>query len=200
MKVKRASAASHWHLEGEWLKEIAQRAWENRIAAVKVKGGKKGEATYVWAWWERWCEAQEIEDTTVPCECAMCWAIRSHSSDCASPFLIACQLGFAVMELPLRKRFQFFSCALNFVSTYPCFSCCPFDGHCMPLLSQSKPVLFSWWRGVLPSCTWPCTFGNIFQMWFGIYSFLNWRWKNSNSLIWPHLDHWRVISKSEISR
>lgn len=124
--------------------------------------------------------SRDREDKVVPCECAICWAIRSHSYDC--PFLIAYQLSFAVMELPLRKRFQFCSCTLNFVSTYPCFSCCPFKGHCLPLLSQSKPVLFSW-SGVLPSCIWPCTFGNVFQMWFGIYSFLNRRWKNSNSLI-----------------
>lgn len=142
---------------------------------------------------------RDREDKVVPSECGIYWAIRSHSYDCAGPFLIAFQFDFAVMELLLRKKFQFCSCTLNFVSTYPCFSCCPFKSHCMPLLSQSKPVLFTW-SGVLPSCMWPCTFGNIFQMWFGIYSFLNWRWKNSNSLIWPHLDHWRVISKSEISR
>lgn len=87
---------------------------------------------------------RDREDWVVPCECAMCWAIRNHSCDCASPFLIAYRLGFAVMELPLRKRFQFCSCTFNFVSTYPCFSCCPFKGHCIPLLSQSKPVLSSW--------------------------------------------------------
>lgn len=83
------------------------------------------------------------EDKVVLCECAICWAIKSNSYDCASPFLIAYQLGFAVMELLRRKWSQFCSCKLNFVSTYPCFSCCPFKGHCMPLLSQSKPVLFS---------------------------------------------------------
>lgn len=36
---------------------------ESKRAAVKVKGGKKGEAACVWAWWERWHEAQEIERT-----------------------------------------------------------------------------------------------------------------------------------------
>lgn len=48
---------------------------------------------------------RDREDKVVPCECAMCWGIRSHSCDCASPFLIVYQLGFAVMELLLRKTF-----------------------------------------------------------------------------------------------
>lgn len=46
---------------------------------------------------------RDREDRVVPCECAMCWAIRNHSCDCASPFLIAYQLGLAVMKLPLKK-------------------------------------------------------------------------------------------------
>lgn len=103
------------------------------------------------------------EDKVVPCECAMCWAIRSHSYDCASPFLIACQLGFAVMELPLRKRFQFCSCTLNFVSTYLCFSCvllmvtqCPFFPE------QTCPIQLKWGPPFMHVNA--CTFGNIFQM------------------------------------